>query len=368
MGRPSADARRHLSDRSGPITRKIRTDPALPETSGGSLERSEAMAGKYCDLRLCMLWHDIAEGCWIIRTPWFSRRPITKLVLRPPAPRRDRDGLALVLIVRDEARHIAEWAEFHLAAGVARIIAYDDGCSDDTIARLGDVAGARLRVLPWHQRLRDAQSGRELHNQVLAYAHAIANFGPRFRWMACIDADEFLVPKQADSLPGALAHLGAARSISLPWHNFGRNGHAVPPEGGVLRNYLHRARDPMSGARGVTNFKVIVDPAHVTAVKVHSYEVDGQAVTCNDRGDRFANRARTGREFYSADHIQLNHYYTRSEQELAAKIARGSNQRVDAARHAARVRRNVANIEADEIEDRAAPDFLDRLAKAGYHL
>ena len=67
--------------------------------------------------------------------------------------------------------------------------------------------------------------GREIHNQVLAYAHAASNFGGAFRWMAFIDADEFLVPKQAASIPEALAHLGEAVNVSLPWHMFGRSGH-----------------------------------------------------------------------------------------------------------------------------------------------
>ncbi|MGB8623474.1 MAG: glycosyltransferase family 2 protein [Paracoccaceae bacterium] len=291
-----------------------------------------------------------------------SRKPISKLSIVPPRAQPGREGLAVVLIVRNEARHIGEWADFHRRAGVAHVIVYDNGCTDDTIAVLRRTLGGALTVLPWDQKLHDARSGRELHNQVLAYAHAVRNFGGRFRWMAWIDADEFLVPKRADSLPQALTHLEGCASISLPWHNFGRGGHVSPPAGGILENYTRRAADPISGARGVTNFKTIFDPCRVTAVRVHSVEVDGQAVTCNDRGEQFALKDRVRRAFYSADHLQLNHYYTRSEEELAAKIARGSNQRVEAARHATRVRRNVANIEAEEVEDHAAPDFLARIS------
>ncbi|TCM86603.1 glycosyltransferase family 92 protein [Rhodovulum steppense] len=294
----------------------------------------------------------------------FSGRPITKLGLTPPAPCTGRSGLALVLIVRNEERHIGEWARFHAEAGAAHVFVYDNGSTDATISRLAEVLGARLTVIPWNQKLWDAGTGREIHNQVLAYAHALRNFGGRFRWMACIDADEFLVPRRAESLEGALAHLGDIPSVSLPWHNFGRNGHATPPEGGVVANYTRRAADPLSGVRGVTNFKTIVDATRVTALKVHSVEIDGQDVTWNDRGQRASLKGRFARGFYSADHLQLNHYYTRSEAELAAKIARGSNQSVAAARHAARVRRNVANIEASEIEDRCAIDFLDRLRGA----
>ncbi len=292
----------------------------------------------------------------------FGKKTITKLTIDPPQPAPSRAGVAVVLIVRNEEQYIGEWARFHHRAGVRHFIVYDNGCTDGTIGVLEGVLPPNdLTIIPWNQKLRDGRSGRELHNQVLAYAHAIRNFGAQYRWMACIDADEFLVPMQAGSLPAALEHLETCGNISLPWHNFGRNGHRVPPEGGVLPNYTQRAADPMSGARGVTNFKVIIDPARVTSVKVHSYETDHQIVTWNDQGQRFNLSARASAAFYSNAHIQLNHYYTRSEQDLAAKIARGSNQTVDTGAHAARVRRNVENIEAQQIEDRAALGFLKRI-------
>lgn len=291
----------------------------------------------------------------------FSGKPVTKLRFTPPEPAADRAGIAVILIVRNEARHIGEWAAFHLAAGVGHIYAYDNGSGDGTVAELTRAAGERLTVIPWDQKLFDGQTGRELHNQVLAYAHAIRNFGARWRWMAAIDADEFMVPVADNSLPDALSGLSDCRSITLPWHNFGRNGHDLIPDGGVIANYTKRAADPASGARGVTNFKTIVDPCHVTALRVHSYEIDGTPVTWNDRGQQARNAERGKAGFASADRIQLNHYYSRSNAELEAKIARGSNRSVDAAKHAARVRRNVANIEADQVEDRCALEFLTRI-------
>jgi hypothetical protein len=281
-------------------------------------------------------------------------RSITKIAIDPPGPRPGRAGLAIVLIVRNEETHIAEWARFHLLAGAAHIYAYDDGCTDQTIARLLATGGDRVTVTPWHQKFRDARRGLELHNQVLAYAHATRNHGAGYRWMTYIDVDEFLVPRGHPDLNAALSHLDACRSISLPWHMFGRAGHKTPPDGGVIASYTSRNPDPMSNARGLRNFKMIVDPCHVTALKVHEIEVEGTCDTCNDRGHRFTLRARDSRAFYSADHIQLNHYYTRSDAELQAKIARGPNLTTPDADHLRRVMRKVAAIEADAIEDLAA--------------
>jgi hypothetical protein len=215
-------------------------------------------------------------------------------------------------------------------------------------------------VVPWDQKLHDGVRGLEIHNQVLAYAHAVRNFGSKVRWMSFIDVDEFLVPKGVDSLPAALAMLDGCRSISLPWHMFGRSGHVEAPAGGVVESYTRRNPDPMSAARGLRNFKMIVDPCHVTAMKVHQIEVDGSADTCNDQGQRFTARGREGRAFYSAKRIQLNHYYTRSDAELRAKMARGPNLTTPDADHLRRVMRKVEAIETDEVEDLAAVTWLRR--------
>lgn len=293
-----------------------------------------------------------------------ARKHITRIGLTPPAPRPGRDGIAIVLIVRNEERHIAEWARFHALAGVRHFHVYDNGCSDGTVAAILEAVPGQVTVIPWDQKLTDARTGSEIHNQVLAYAHATRNFGGAYRWMSYIDVDEFLVPKRATSLVEALAPLQSCAQISLPWHMFGRNGHAEPPAGGVVDSYTRRNPDPMSGAKGLRNFKMIVDPCRVTAIRVHTIETDGSGETCNDRGQRFSEAGRERPEFYSAEAIQLNHYYTRSDAELRAKIARGPNLTTPDADHLRRVMRKVANIEAGEIEDRSAPDFLARIGTA----
>jgi len=280
----------------------------------------------------------------------------------PPRPLCGRHGLAIALVVRNEERHIGEWARFHRLAGVRHVIAYDDASSDGTVAELRrELSSERLTVIPWGQRLSDRQLRRPIHNQVLAYAHAAANFGGAYRWLACIDADEFLVPVQAASVDAALAHLGPeVVNVSLPWHMFGRCGHQQPPSGGVVANYRLRASDPMQGV----NFKCLVDPCRLQAVRVHSMDTGRPALTWNDRGEAVPLRQRRQASFYAAEHLQLNHYYTRSSEELEEKIGRGPN--LDAKRDAYRrkVMRTVARIETATQEDQRALRFLARVGQA----
>ena len=288
-------------------------------------------------------------------------RPITRISIAPAPAAADRDGMAIVLIVRNEARHIAEWARFHHMAGVKHFLVYDNGSTDGTITAIRSALPAEaLTVIPWAQRRFRTITGREIHNQVLAYAHALLNFGSAYRWMAFIDVDEFLVPVTARSIPEAMQGLEGAAHVSLPWQMFGRGGNTTPPEGGVVANYLHRARDSFALTHGL-NFKCLVDPSRVTEVGVHGFGIDGRDEGVNDAGQSAHHKDRIKPSFASRVRLQLNHYYTRSDAELQAKIGRGSNKDVQADKHIRRVMRIVTAIEADTIEDRTAIDFVARM-------
>jgi hypothetical protein len=296
-----------------------------------------------------------------------SRLNISRLGLdRQAVPQPDRHGIAIAAILRNEERHVAEWAAFHFLSGVRHFLIYDDASTDATVAILRTVLPPdALTVLPWAQRLKDVALERELHNQALAYAHAASNFGGAFRWMAFIDVDEFLVPVGRDSIEEALSGLVACRNVSLPWHMFGPGGNAEPPLGGTVRNFLRRAADPMTDLRGVRAFKCIVDPCHLTGVRVHAMETDHSDRTCNDAGREFAFSSRDRPAFYSRVAIQLNHYYTRSQSELDVKIARGPNLTSKHDRYRRKVMRTAANIQTDEIEDLLARDHFLRVVASG---
>ncbi len=282
---------------------------------------------------------------------------VSRLSLTPPPPAADRRGITVVAIVRDEAAYIGEWAAYHAAAGVDRFIIYDNGSTDGTKEIIANTLPAEiLTLIPWNQTLRDRYRGITLHNQVLAYAHAVSNFGAACRWMAFIDIDEFIIPKAA-SIPQALASLSEVRNISLPWHMFGTGGHKTQPAGGVVENYLMREKTPAEGGRAIRNFKYIVDPCHVTHLRVHSAEVDGEAVSVNDTGLKMPHRQRFSPAFYSAQTLQLNHYYTRSEKEFQAKVTKSLMVSWHNKRYATKIPKVAREIETDPVKDTTARDY-----------
>ena len=166
----------------------------------------------------------------------FNRKaPFTKRIeIEPPQPQADRHGIAIATVLRDEERYVAEWASFHRAVGVRHFFVYDDGSTDDTLSILRELLPqAELTILPWRFGMRDVSVGLPLNRQVLAFAHAILNFGAGFRWMAFIDVDEFILPKTGRTIEEALAGAKGFPNISLPWHMFGTSGHKTCSAGPV---------------------------------------------------------------------------------------------------------------------------------------
>ena len=287
-------------------------------------------------------------------------RKVRDFAVSPPAPAKDRDGLAIVCILRNAARDVGEWIDFHRRAGARHVFIYDNLSTDDLSAVLAPWRDCGfVTLLPWNLSGQDADTGRHITAQVSAYAHAVTTFGAGFERFAFIDTDEFLVPVSAPTLMEAIARAGSPSNISLPWHMFGHSGHDTRPEGGVLRNFTARAVLPYARPDLLLRHKCIVDPCRVTMVSVHHFRT-------SDMGDRTANAlgmivphsARKRPDFFTSQGIQLNHYYCMSKADLQAKITRGAVNFASAESYRARVLAKVAEIERATETDVAAIDFL----------
>lgn len=287
-----------------------------------------------------------------------SRPAITLPAAIEPAP--GRHGIAVVAIVKDEAEDLEEWVRFHLMMGVRAVFIYDNGSTDGT-RELAAGLGRELpvTVIPWVGFLD------EPNPQMLAYAHALMNFGGDFRWMTFIDIDEFVFPVTADTLTEALADFDDLPSISLPWHMFGASGHKARPDGLVIENYTMRAPFPPDLPQiKLLAYKVIVDPVRVVASGTHSFGLDKFGwVSFNDRRERFTTQQHGDPAFASAGHIRLNHYFTKSEADFEAKIRRGRITRSGKVSPRTALQRK-AMIEESPVEDRAILRFADRLRDA----
>lgn len=230
--------------------------------------------------------------------------------------------LVVVVIVKNEERYIREWLEYHRLAGIGHVYLYDNGSTDRTpeyvrgYEREGFVT---MTYLP----------GRGMQAQ--AYNDALKKYGKDCRYMAFIDADEFLfsvdpekkVPEVVEEL---LTACPEASGLAVNWAMFGSCGFDRRPEaGGVLSNYVYRAEP---GKPGTDCIKTIAKPGAVFRYNhphFPEYMLGGFSV--DESG-----RRTEGWRNPAPDPVKLriNHYFTKSREEWDERRKLGKADQKDA--------------------------------------
>jgi Glycosyltransferase family 92 len=283
-----------------------------------------------------------------------------------PLPMRaqiERKGyLSAVVVVKDEGVYLREWLEFHRLMGVEHVYIYDNGSSDDTEQVLSNFfrTGYVTRI-PWVTFVRAGSP------QKLAYAHALSNFGLGWRWMALIDADEFLFPTEADSLPSALTGFEHLPALAVYWRTFGFSGHEKRPTGLVIENFTMRAPFPPEPGvkRSLMKFKSIVDPSRVNAVVTpHVVELENGLIGAYTEDGASISALEDRAEHAFEGCLRINHYYTKSKEELGRKLTRGSGDGMPMSDRLEIVSRRIGLVEKDLVEDKTIQRFLADLRRA----
>ncbi|AMB47376.1 glycosyltransferase family 2 protein [Methylobacterium sp. AMS5] len=214
--------------------------------------------------------------------------------------------------IKNEDDLILEWMAFHRAVGFEHLIITDNGSSDNSRSVV--------------KRFRDAASVTYLHRRsgdpIDFEIDAIKIFGDQFRWIAFIDADEFLFPSQGGDIRNILCDYEDVSGIGVYWHIYGSSGHQTKPEGTVIETMLHRADDNYIMNRHV---KSIVKPSKVFyPFGSHTFKLDGAFVD----ETKAALHDRPPHGFYddmtpSHQKLRINHYHVRSLEQYKKKATRG---------------------------------------------
>lgn len=289
---------------------------------------------------------------------WRKTLRASRIDIKPPVAAPNRCGMALVAIVRNEADYIGDWLRYHALGGITDFVIYDNQSNDHTVEILKSIPGLNVTVIPWALDTSSHKPKMVLPRQIIAYCHAISNFGSTYRWMGFIDIDEFLTPENTATIPECLAALTGVSNISLPWVMFGHSGHDKMPSGPVPLAYTQRAQHQVGR---LLNFKCIVDPCDVTQVSTHKFETHSMgAKTANMLGKVTWNKTRAMSGFTTNAGLQLNHYYLRSRSEMALKISGPAVSGVQQDRRQAMILEKAALIEENLQLDITAKRFLQR--------
>jgi hypothetical protein len=245
--------------------------------------------------------------------------------------------LSIITVLKNEGPYLAEWIEYHLLVGVEKfelVLNNNEDNSSEVLQPYVSMGVVRLGV--WN--------GTNLQEQICT--NRIRRFDNESCWVAIIDADEFLVPRNENhSVPQALRSLESFPGVRVNWVMFGTNGKKFKEDGLVIERF---SRHTAWGSPRNRQGKTIVNPRMVRSCIVHDhFFVKGRSV--NVKGKPIIRRY----EWTPAVHeiLWINHYWTKSEEEFRAKRLRGSAH----VQHPGLVRERMARFEKD-IKDH--PDVV----------
>jgi hypothetical protein len=139
--------------------------------------------------------------------------------------------VSICCIVRDE-EYLTEWIEYHALIGVTKFYIYDNESKtpvNEILASFIDSGLVEVILFP----------GEVM--QLPAYHHCLKHYGPLCKWIAFIDADEFIVPKTlTGNLPDFLAKYENYAGLAVNWLEFGSNGH-IEKHDHIIQSYTRRS-------------------------------------------------------------------------------------------------------------------------------
>ena len=218
------------------------------------------------------------------------------------------DYFSLCLICKDENDYLPEWLDYHILMGVERFYIYDNESQVSLRESLKEYIERGWAVV-----MEIPGQGVQLH----AYDHCLRTFGSNTFWLGFIDTDEFLVPKTCLDLKELLREYEGYAGLAVSSLFFGSNGHKIRPEGGQLTGYRMRTHETLKENEWV---KSIVQPGLVLMpYSPHDFLYKENSWCVNENFLRVDNQ-----DFPNhTEKIQLNHYFYRSEAEIAMKLGRG---------------------------------------------
>ena len=294
--------------------RKIRNEGGNGEKEFLCLaELSDNICRNGCYRFLNKVLHDFSD--LVHRFKYGNNYQKIKKEMRKPG----KHYLSIVCIVKNEAQYISEWIAYYKIMGVDHIYLFNNGSEDNLEEVVNEYIQSGYVTL---MDFKGAQAQLPLYRLTSKVLRGIS------RWVAFIDADEFVLPTEG-TFKEYMQTQECYSGIGINWVVYGTGGHVEKPEGLVTENYLltFEDRDNLMNLRikSVVNPKEVYDISspHFCVMKNRKYVVDedGEEITAKWMYISGSGPAFTGKN--KVKKIRINHYWTKSEQELREKVNRG---------------------------------------------
>ena len=166
-----------------------------------------------------------------------------------------KNNLAICTIFKDCAPFLKEWIEFHRLIGVDHFFLFDNSSQDNPLAVLEEYLNQGIvTLINWPNKdehlWKDQVFAWVTTTQLPAYDHGCALARKKkFKWLAFIDSDEFLVPMSFSTITKFLSIHSDVPGICLNWAVYGTSDvYEIPPNCLMIELLTTRAHldDPIN--------------------------------------------------------------------------------------------------------------------------
>ncbi len=154
--------------------------------------------------------------------------------------------LAMFSLFQHEAPYLREWIEYHLLMGVEHFYLYNNLSNDNYLKVLKPyIKRGLVTLVQWPYFDPDGASPYYwCEMQKRSYENAMQRARGKYRWMAFIDTDEFLVPMKADTVVDFLKDYEDFGGVVVNWVIFGTSYvEKIGPEELMVDNLVMRSPD-----------------------------------------------------------------------------------------------------------------------------
>jgi hypothetical protein len=213
--------------------------------------------------------------------------------------------LSLCCIIKDE-RYLEEFIIYYRILGVEHFYIYDNDSNISISNRLSNKYYKNMCTIIYFP-------GKA--QQFNAYNHYLKNYGSETKWAIIVDADEYILPKNKLSIRDFLKDYNDYHAIGINWVMFGTSFHESRQDGYIIDKYRYNEGIQDKHIKTICRpefVNEIINPHHVNLKYPNKYVDPYKRVIDGPFNTK-----------YTTNIIQINHYWTRSKQDMDEKIKRG---------------------------------------------
>lgn len=276
-------------------------------------------------------------------------------------------NLSIVAIIKNEM-YMREWIEYHHMIGVSHFYIYDNESTNHLKEELKEYMD--MGIVTYHY-----FPGSLVQHK--AYNHAVENYQFETKYMAIIDADEYIVPMQDALVPDIVEQIFKdyesvvfkesefAGGVGINWREYGTSHHKEKQDGLCIENYMYRAADDYFQN---VHIKTIFIPRVITNIaNPHFPYMEEGWRNISENGSMIPHSY-----FYDSmcKKLRINHYFCKSEEEFMQKLKRGWPDRVHEELAKTRIDKemnlaiNTCNEIYDPIMEKYIPELKKRLKRS----